>query len=168
MLLESLELIAAATGNTDLYDRSQLWLAQWIEQDVLAPHVLEVAAGRAWRSGLPGRAVDIATRAMDIEPASESVFGWGLLGAMEMGLESEGTAVRLRESFDASVTEEHEVELGALRGNGVGGSQDSYAHIGEERPLLAREEVPAKAEAHTQAVCGIATAVVERPQPAFE
>jgi|GEM_PF-4953491 len=107
MLLESLELIAAATGNTDLYDRSQLWLAQWIEQDVLAPHVLEVAAGRAWRSGLPGRAVDIATRAMDIEPASESVFGWGLLGAMEMGLESEGTAVRLRESFDASVTEEH-------------------------------------------------------------
>lgn len=107
MLLESLELIAAATGNNDLYERSEVWLSQWLEDDALAPHLFEIAAGRAWRSGLPGMAVDYATRAMDTKPVSEAVFGWGLLGAMELGLEGEDSAVRLRESFDASVEEDY-------------------------------------------------------------
>lgn len=107
MLLDTAEMIAARTGNMDLYEQSQGWLVGWLEDESIAPHVLEVAAGRAWRSGLPGRAVDLATRATSIDPVDESVFGWGLLGAMELGLEGQDTAIRLRESFETNVEDDH-------------------------------------------------------------
>ncbi len=107
MLLETLELVSAATDNHDLYARSEDWLAQWLEDETLAPHLFEVAAGRAWRSGLPQRAVDLALRATGSEPTSEAVFAWGLLGAMELRLENEDATTRLRESFEAAINDEN-------------------------------------------------------------
>lgn len=106
LLLDVLELIAANTRNMALFDQSQSWLMEWLEQEELAPHLLEVAAGRAWRLGQPSRAVDMATRAIGLELANESVFGWGLLGAMELGMEGQSTAIRLREAFEAQANEE--------------------------------------------------------------
>jgi Tfp pilus assembly protein PilF len=106
MLLESLELIAATTGNRELYGQSNEWLAQWLEDEAIAPHIYEVAAGRAWRSGQSQRAFDYASRAVGTEPESEAVFAWGLLGAMEMGMEGDQAVSRLREAFDASIDPE--------------------------------------------------------------
>lgn len=106
MLLDTLEFVAAKTRDMALFDQSESWLTEWLEQEELAPHLLEVAAGRAWRLGLPSRAVDIATRAIGLESANESVFGWGLLGAMELGMEGQDTEIRLREAFEAGTSEE--------------------------------------------------------------
>lgn len=106
LLLNVIELTSARTRNMALFDQSELWLVEWLEQEDLAPHLFEVAAGRAWRLGQPSRTVDMATRAMGQETANESVFAWGLLGAMELGMDGQDTANRLREAFEAATSED--------------------------------------------------------------
>ena len=102
LLLEAIEQVAAATRNPDLYERSQQdWLTSWLEDEALAPHLYEVAAGRAWREGDPQRAMDFANRAIGNENVSEAVFAWGILGAIELRRPED--ADRLRAAFDAAI-----------------------------------------------------------------
>ncbi|UYV11706.1 MAG: tetratricopeptide repeat protein [Phycisphaera sp.] len=136
MLLDSLELIAARTRNTALFDQSEVWLVEWLEREELAPHLLEVAAGRAWRSGQPSRAVDMATRAIGLDSVNESVFGWGLLGAMELGMEGQETANRLRQAFEEQVDEEHANRADRWRQVVDAAARAARGEIASEQPLV--------------------------------
>lgn len=107
LLLESMELIAATLSDWTLYEQSETWLVRWLDDPELAPYLLEVAAGRAWRDGDPQGAVDFATRALDTEPQSEAVFAWGVLGAIELGSGYEAQVAELRDAFEAMASDEH-------------------------------------------------------------
>lgn len=103
MLLDSLEQVAASTNNRELFDRSEAWLSEWIENPELEGELLELAAGRAWRQGLPQRAFDLAQRALDASTPGEGVYAWGLLGAVEVKLDDKPEAQRLLEAFNLAI-----------------------------------------------------------------
>ncbi|MFI4915951.1 MAG: hypothetical protein ACIAS6_05515 [Phycisphaerales bacterium JB060] len=108
MLLDTIELIGAKTRDTSLYSQSSEWLEQWLENEQLAPHLYEVAAGRAWREGNTPLAVDLALRAQAFEDQSEVVFAWGMLGAIGLGPEYTEQMAALQASFEAATTERHQ------------------------------------------------------------
>lgn len=102
MLLDSLEQVASGTNNPEIFERSQGWLSEWIENPDLSDELYELAAGRAWRQGLPQRAVDLSLRAADRQAKNPGVFAWGLLGAVEMGLDDEPAGQLLQEAFEST------------------------------------------------------------------
>lgn len=115
MLLDTVELIGARTRDASLYDQSSAWLEQWLEDEQLAPHLHEVAAGRAWREGNASLAVDLALRAQAFEDQSEVVFAWGVLGAIGLGPQYAEQMAALRDSFEAAATERHQDRVESWR-----------------------------------------------------
>ena len=103
LLLEAVEEIAASTGDYDLFDLSEDWLDQWLANEDLAPALLEVAAGRAWRQGQADRALELAQRAIEVDDTEESVFAWGLLGAIDRGQLDQEPGRQLQAAFDAAI-----------------------------------------------------------------
>ncbi len=103
LLLDTTEELAARTDDFELYTQSQLWLERGLEEPELAPSLLDVAASRSWRQGASDRAVDFALLAIDRGSESESVFAWGLLGAIERGELDQDAGQRLQNAFDAAI-----------------------------------------------------------------
>lgn len=103
MLLDSLEQISSGTNNADLFQRSQDWLSAWLDDPDLGGELLELAAGRAWRQGLPRRAVDLALRATQGPGTGVGVFAWGLLGAAEEQLDELPEGQQLRAAFESAI-----------------------------------------------------------------
>lgn len=102
LLLDAIEQVSAATRSTELYEISQQqWLTSWLEDETIAPHLYEVAAGRAWREGDAQRALDLARRAVGGQQVTEAAFAWGILAAIELGRPDD--VDRLRNAFDQAV-----------------------------------------------------------------
>lgn len=62
----------------------------------------------------------------------------------------------------------HEVEARAIWRHGVGRAQHADAQVGEERPTLFGDKVPAKAQAGAEAKRRITALFVEAPEPGLE